>query len=414
MRPSFVLLFLFFNLCLFSKTSVKLIVDSGDFLRKNTFVCVNIAHTKLDKANNICLYELVNGKKIPVPCQSEISKGINTISWILSGVTRPRVQRTFIAEEGRGQVPDTPMQLTDKNGEICLLSGATPLLQYNYKTLDPPAGVDTIFRRSGYIHPVWSPAGNVLTNLQPEDHHHHYGIWNPWANLEYEGASYDLWNLIKRQGTVKFKQVLDKYQGPVFSGFSALHGHVIFRDQSEKEVMDEVCEVKAWKNTDPADSSFCWDFRSTLQPVTALPVILKLYRYGGLTLRGTGDWTKDNCVIFSSEGRVRSEIDETRARWIYVTGECPKGKAGMLMMTSPGNRNYPEPLRIWDEKQNGGRGDVFINFSPNKNMEWTLKPGQKYELNYRIIVYDGEMNPEKAEQLWRDFAYPVEVEILPE
>ncbi|RHO74663.1 hypothetical protein DW083_02895 [Parabacteroides sp. AF48-14] len=77
----------------------------------------------------------------------------------------------------------------------------------------------------------------------------------------------------------------------------------------------------------------------------------------------------------------------------------------------PENYNAPEPLRIWDENANGGRGDAFVNFAPTKNKDWKLMPGEHYKLCYRIFSYDGEMTRERADRLWNDFAYPPKVTI---
>ena len=64
----------------------------------------------------------------------------------------------------------------------------------------------------------------------------------------------------------------------------------------------------------------------------------------------------------------------------------------------------PEPLRIWNEEANGGRGDVFVNFCPTKMKDWTLEPGHTYVLRYRVLTFDGTVAPETAERLWEAFA----------
>ena len=38
-------------------------------------------------------------------------------------------------------------------------------------------------------------------------------------------------------------------------------------------------------------------------------------------------------------------------------------------------------------------------------------PGKQYKLRYRIFSYDGEMNRERADRLWNDFAYPPKVTV---
>ena len=85
--------------------------------------------------------------------------------------------------------------------------------------------------------------------------------------------------------------------------------------------------------------------------------------------------------------------------------------AGFMFMATPENYNSPEPLRIWDQNANWGRGDVYVNFCPTKTKDWVIEPGQKYQLRYRVMAYDGEMNPQKAESLWTDFVYPTNVTV---
>ncbi|WP_298713050.1 DUF6807 family protein [Chitinophaga sp.] len=68
-------------------------------------------------------------------------------------------------------------------------------------------------------------------------------------------------------------------------------------------------------------------------------------------------------------------------------------------------------MRVWPEKDQ--HGQVFANFSPTKNKPWPLVPGQTYAQRYRIVAFDGEMTPGKAENLWKDYATPAEVSIEP-
>jgi hypothetical protein len=75
------------------------------------------------------------------------------------------------------------------------------------------------------------------------------------------------------------------------------------------------------------------------------------------------------------------------------------------MMSSPTNYNHPEPLRVWPETQNG-RGDVFVNYSPTKNKDWLLSPGQTYTLRYRLLVFNGRYTKEQAESNWQYFSQP--------
>jgi hypothetical protein len=299
------------------------------------------------------------------------------------------------------------MDVEDTQKTLILKNAGKPVLQYYYAHLDPPEGVDAAYGRSGFIHPAWSPSGNVLTNIQPTDHRHHFGIWNPWTHVVYDGTLYDLWNIGDKQGTVRARSIENIYKGDVFSGYTAGLDHFIFTPGEEKIVLNEYWKVKTWNTS----GGFLWDFESDLIPATSLPVLLQAYRYAGFGYRATAEWTKENCIMVTSEGKTRQEIDGTNAHWIYITGDTKTGRSGLLFLGHPENHNAPEPLRIWDENANGGRGDAFINFAPTKNEDWELEPNERYILRYRVLSYEGEMTEEHANQLWNDFAYPPIIEI---
>ncbi len=112
-----------------------------------------------------------------------------------------------------------------------------------------------------------------------------------------------------------------------------------------------------------------------------------------------------NSKIITSEGKGRREADGSKARWCMVQGAINKDHAGLIMMSYPTNYNYPEPLRVWPENMNK-RGDVFLNFSPTKNMNWLISPGKVYVLKYRFLVFNDPFSKEKAETGWQNFANP--------
>jgi hypothetical protein len=80
-------------------------------------------------------------------------------------------------------------------------------------------------------------------------------------------------------------------------------------------------------------------------------------------------------------------------------------------MTHPSNFNYPEQLRIWPTGTNKGKENVFFNFNPAQDRDWKLLPGRNYVLKYRMLVYDGKITKEEAEQAWNAFANPPKVEL---
>ncbi|MDR1222402.1 MAG: PmoA family protein [Tannerella sp.] len=383
---------------------IKITVQAGPYERVDCVVSADVSGLQLKESSAVELYEMTGKQKTPVPCQLLTEKGkAPVLYWILEGKTGAGVARTFFAEKIKKKPAGaSAMKVEDNKKALILKKDGKKILQYNYAHVEPPKGIDPSYGRSGFIHPAYSPEGNILTAIQPKDHYHHYGIWNPWTKILYDGKMYDLWNIGEKQGTVRAKEIENTCSGDIFAGYTAGLDHFIFTPGEEKVIMHEWWNIKAWN----LSGGFLWDFESHLHPSTSLPVLLKEYRYAGFGYRATEDWTKENCEMFTSEGKTRQQIDGSTARWIYITGATKTGRSGLLFMGHPENYNAPEPLRIWDENANGGRGDAFINFAPTKNKDWELKPGNQYLLRYRILSYEGEMTKEKADRYWNDFAHP--------
>jgi len=354
------------------------------------------------------LLEVKGSQRSPVPFQIEDGTS-RTMSWIVKTDAGAPQKHTY--ELVKGKPGKSPMVLaTAKDGILTIHKGDQNLISYYFKTVYPPAGKDSSYRRSGFIHPLWSPKGQVLTRIQPPDHTHHYGIWNPWTHVAYEGDTIDFWNINTKQGTVRFANFISVEDGPVFSEFAALHEHIVLKKGGgEKVAMKEIHDVRVYRPQDNKDF-FVVDFNFTMNPAGESPVKLLEYRYAGFGWRTTEKWDNQNSMVLTSEGKTRKEADGTKARWCIVQGAIDDEYAGVVMMSYPTNYNYPEPLRIWPYNQYG-RGDMFANFCPTKDMDWLLKPRQDYHLKYRMLVFNGRVDKDLAESAWQYFAYPPKVTV---
>lgn len=346
--------------------------------------------------------EITGGKKVAVPFQIEAA-GARVLHWAL--LPSKNKIRTFEIVHGSAQPAHLIMKAKLNDGELVLTDGKRDLVQYNYKTVYPPAGVDTAYKRSGFIHPLNTPRGQALTRINARDHYHHWGMWNPWTHVQFEKDTVDFWNLKDRKGTVRFAGFGAIEGGNVYNGFTALHEHVAFKKPGgEKVAINELQTVRTYK---PQSNSkyYIMDITVQLSCASESPVKLLEYRYGGLGIRATELWNKDNSVTLTSEGKDRKGADGSTARWCLAQGELGNDYGGLVMMSYPANYNHPEPLRVWPENSNG-RGDVFLNFSPTKNKDWLLEPGKSYILKYRFLVFNDKMGKAEAEELWQNFAKP--------
>ena len=348
---------------------------------------------------NLELAEIIGKERKPIPFQINNDQQ-RLLYWIVSPDKKPK--RIFELSKSNIKVGSQNVVAKSDNGVLTLESGDKKFLRYYYKTVYPPPGVDTAYRRSGFIHPLWSPKGQVLTRIQPKDHYHHYGIWNPWTHVLFEGDTVDFWNIRGKQATVRFANFVSTNSGPVYGEFKAIHEHVVFKkDKSEKIALNELQTVRVYPPE--GNDYFIVDITSQLNCASESPVLLLEYRYGGLGWRTTEKWDNKNSEVLSSEGKNRKDADGTTARWVIVQGAIDDEYAGAVMLSYPTNYNHPEPIRIWPENQYG-RGDMFANFSPTKNKDWLLEPGKTYTLKYRLVVFNGHFNKQKAEEAWMHFA----------
>ncbi len=396
-----------------SLPEVKFTVSAGKSDRINTPVSTELQGVPLlQESYNLALVETTNGTEKPV--SSQISTGYHTqLNWVLEGKTPAGTERIYALK----YVPKTEKQAdvsTEDTGEaIQLKINDKNVLAYHYALTPVPEEVSPLYQRGGYIHPLWSPDGGVITRIQPPDHYHHYGIWNPWTKTEFEGQEVDFWNLAKGQGTVRVKGVPFVTTGEVFGEITALQEHVVLGQDASKDkvALNEAWNVRVW-NADPEAEVYLVDFTSTMSCATTSPFTIKEYRYEGFSIRANERWNDQTASLITSEGYDKSDGNGTRARWADISGPTQAGTSGAVFMTHPANYNYPEKLRIWPVGANEGKENVYFNFNPTQDRDWKLEPGNNYTLNYRIMVYDGKIDKATAERYWYDFAHPPKVEVV--
>ena len=383
-------------------------VEAGKHTRIDTPVFVTLeAIPDLVSADSIRLVEAKPSGPTPVAVQIEPSNSPR-LWWILSGTTPAGSRRTYQLMKGdvKPSAADGTVEVTKDDSVLQIRQGDTKVLQYNYASVPPPQGKSELYTRSGFIHPLWSPTGDVLTEVHPPDHIHHLGIWMPWTKTKFKGQEVDFWNLGSGLGTVRFVKFLSTTSGPVYGGFKAEHEHVALKTaDGEKAVLDEIWDVRVYNIGGPEKGYWLWDFVSTQRCVADSPLYQEQYRYGGFGFRGAAEWVDENSMYLTSEGKTRKDAHATRARWCEAAGAI-KGKwAGITFMSHPQNFQHPEPMRIWPPEMK----NVFFNWAPSQATDWVMEPGKDHVFRYRQYVHEGKVEVADAERMWRDFAEPPKV-----
>ena len=398
MRQQLVILLLMgFGILSCAKTEIEL-----QAINKEKYSSNAIASIELDKDllnSPFRLMASTASEKVEIPYQ----RNENKILW----KTLTPDASYFI--EKQAPTTHSAIKIAENEGQLEIYQNERKIIGYQMAIKGVPKGVSENYQRSGYLHPVNTLRGKRLTRIQPEDHYHHYGIWNPWTHTLFEGDTLDFWNLYKKQGTVRFAEMLKKNTGPVFSEFEVLHEHIVLKNDADKLALNEIQNIKVFPLN---QSQYLMDITIQYECATDEPFKIIQYRYGGFGWRTTEEWDNQNSRVLSSEGNTRKNADGSTARWCIVDGKLNDGRGGALMLSHPENYNHPEPLRVWPEDQYG-RGDLFVNFATTKTTDWTFEPGKTYTLKYQLIVYDGKMEVASAEQAWNQFAKPLQYQLKP-
>ena len=361
----------------------------------------------------LVLYEITPTGEKAIP--SQIEPGHSARLWfILKGISAKNSARNFVFKlEENAANAESKISLKKNQKDLSLLMNEKLILSYRFATMFPPDSVNPLFKRSGFIHPLCSPDGEVLSRIQAPDHYHHYGIWGPWTKTTIDGRAVDFWNLMAGEGTVKFAGFLSEAEGDIFSGFQALQQHIDFGAKGEDQIaLNEILDVRAWNI---GEGVWMIDYTTSLNSPLKNGIMLDAYRYGGgIGFRATEKWHKDNCTVLTSDNKTRIDADGSYAKWCIVEGESAtkKGRSGILFLSHPSNRMHPEPMRVWPIDGNSGRGDMYFEFVPIRHDDWKLEPKQNYTLKYRMIVFDGKMDAKTAEMYWNSFAKNPQIEIL--
>lgn len=311
--------------------------------------------------------------------------------WIIGGVWVLALATLARAVEPKGDV-----EVVRDGGVVKVSLAGKPVLVYQGPKSTLPAGYDPAFQRGGYIHPVYTPAGTVVTDDYPPNHKHHHGIWSPWTKTEFEGRHPDFWNMGDKTGTVEFVEFGETYSGPGVGGFRTKHRMVdLSAKPNPKPAIEEMWDVTVYRG---GEGYYVFDLAITQTCASDSPLLLPKYHYGGLGFRGNRQWDgKNNATLLTSEGKNRNNGNETRGKWCLMSGKVDGKTAAIVIMDHPENFRHPQPMRLHPT-------EPFFCYAPSQLGDWSIQPGKPYMAKYRFVVSDGVMDRAEIEQLWKAFA----------
>ena len=293
-----------------------------------------------------------------------------------------------IATGLRGEV-----RLENQSGSLELSVDGKRVLRYHTAVVPPPPGVDPVYARSGFIHPLFSPSGKAVTDPFPVGHVHQHGVFSAWSRATFRHQVVDFWNQASKMGNVKHRAVLAR-QG---NGFTA---HLQQVGANGKPALDEIWKVSVADSADP----FIIDLETEQSCATLDEVYLHHYRYGGMAFRGSRHWNEEDeanyegpMKILTGQGiRDREGGNHSAPRWLAVYGPVEGQMVSVVYMDHPGNFRHPQAVRIHPTMP-------YFVFGPVPQGSFIIRPGMPYKARYRIITFDGEPNAEVIEGWYEDY-----------
>lgn len=275
---------------------------------------------------------------------------------------------------------DSPFafQETSSTG-LTLTDGGKPVFVYNFGPILAP-GFPEEMKRSCYIHPLYSPAGVLLSDDFNQDHPHHRGICWMWPEVTYNGKKGDIW-MVKN-----FKQQFVAWKARETRADQArLAVENGWFDGEKKFVREDVdVIVHAVKGTQRA-LDFTLTFTALDQPVQVAGTSEGKKGFGGFCLRfRQRDGGEAKTVIESDKGLEKKDAVAAPRRWAQVSGEFDGKTAGGRIEDDPSNPNFPN--NGWLLRHKFG----FLNVSYPGLQPITLEPGKPQTLKYRVLVFDGQ------------------------
>ncbi len=267
---------------------------------------------------------------------------------------------------------------------LSLADGDRILMTYNAGFQPSPKPNQPWYGRSGFIHPVLTPSGRVVTDGFPKDHLHQHGLMFAWTSAEFQGKPIDFWNSHQRQGHVEHVETVHADPNRIIVKLR----HVSDRGDEPVTILDETWELTKV----PHATMHVFDLRSVQTCTTDKPLEIKEYHYGSLCVRGPAVWLDQTATMITSDDKRRADGNHTRCRWAAMQGEIDGQTCGIAVIGHDDNFRAPQPVRLHPDKP-------YFSFAPMVLGDFSITPGKPYESRFRFVAFDGSLDRQLIDQL---------------
>lgn len=344
------------------------------------------------------------------------SELIQIVPELASAFSAEKIAAAVMPQPYRREIRNRQLHLLEDDSTITIRQNDKTVLVYNKKSPPVPAGMDARYHRSGFLHPVASPAGGVVTATFPADHPHQHGIFSAWVQTTWNDRKIDFWNLAGGTGRVLHQRVLTTFDDCYRVGFEV---DLVHRTEEAPivDILRERWRITAWYflgdvSYNNGDDSYHWfDLETTQEALTDIPLIVHKYHYGGMALRGPVTWLtpKDGDPATKSDLRLPSEFlndlgsdrikgNHEHARWVSLTGESDGRPVTVTVLCHPENFRAPQAARIHPTKP-------YFTFAPCVDDQIVIDREHPLHGRYRYLITDSAPDPAWINDQWENWQW---------
>jgi hypothetical protein len=296
---------------------------------------------------------------------------------------------------GGGMQNDAVEGVLRKGAVEFMLEDGTPVLRYLFGEV-PEGERRPAVESTFYTHPLRTPSGQVMTDVAPDDHKHHRGVFLAWVQVEGERAG-DWWGW----GAKAPKDGRDLLNHSVLlpqTGEEAGAVQVVNAWRAEgTAVLEERLSIRPRRTVEGNVVDYVYRFAAP----SAKPVTIAASPFGGFCYRGG---PAGKLVAVGPQGEVslpnsahdRAETNWPASRWYGFTYLREDGGAsGVAVIDHPEN-----PPTTW----HGVRSIHMLNPSITAAGPVTVTREKPLVLRYRVVAHDGPAQPAALERLAAEFS----------
>jgi Methane oxygenase PmoA len=336
-------------------------------------------HLAKPSDHNYGLYNSNSGKTYPVQWFADSAVFILSDS-LPAGQS---IQLSLI----RSRQKTKPVQFKKSQRSVTVIRKDKPVLVYNIAEILPPADSPSYYKRSGFIHPVYTPKGKIVTDAFPSNHAHQHALFHAWTHTTFKGRHVDFWNQHKKEGTVGNAKLISTKEGPVYSEMVTKQEYISL---AHGVILSEYWTIRIYNTQEQQ----IFDISVRQENITNDTLHLLKYIYGGMAFRGSAHWDRfnkkefeANWSVLTSEGLKDSLANNSVAKWVTVSGPVEGVMSSSTVIGHPSNFRYPQTIRVHPEMP-------YWVFSPVIDQGFSIGPGATYTARYRYLITD--IPPSKA------------------